>query len=427
MNTDVLQNILKELEKCSYKVSTDTRKDLSGTVYFALKGESFDGNQFVNEALEKGAIASVTDNPANLQNKTTENIFLVDDVQKTLQEVAKAYRKLFTIPIVVIGGSNGKTTSKELLRDVLRTKFKVHSTQGSFNNHFGVPLSVLSMDKETEIGVFEIGANHPKEHMELLNIICPTHVVVTNNGMDHLEGFGSPEGARMANKEIYDWALEHKAEVFVNQKNTDLMQDSKDNIRSLYSVQNIESTNATPLHVLWNNETYKTHMAGNYNIENIELALSIGQYFNVDDKKAIGAICEYTPASKRSEFMTKNNINFIVDCYNANPTSMKLALESFLESDTHPRGIILGDMLELGEYSDVEHKKIADFIATQKFDSVIYIGERFKKALQNTDQNYQWFENSDIARAWFVEQKFDNYTFLLKGSRGIKVEKVLEF
>ena len=405
MNTD---QIFQKLEKNDFKVSTDTRADLSGTVFFALRGDNFNGNDFVHTALAKGAVAAVSDDPKN----SGENIFVVDSVLKTLQEMAQKYRQTFTIPIIAIGGSNGKTTSKDLTRDVLKTKYKTHATNSSLNNHIGVPLTLLSMPRDTEIAVFEIGANHPGEHLELLNIIQPTHVVVTNNGMDHLEGFGSPEGSRLANKEIYDWATEHSAVAFVNKNHADLLEDSDKLERIMYP----ENPRLS----------YKTHLVGNYNYENIELALAIGAYFKVEEKEALRAIAEYQPLSKRSQSLTKNNIHYIVDCYNANPTSMTLALESFVASAPHPRGVVLGDMLELGSYTDVEHTKIVDFVLAQDLETAVFVGKYFGKALKNKVGNYQFFRAINEAKEWFAQQKFEGYTFLLKGSRGVQVEKILE-
>jgi UDP-N-acetylmuramoyl-tripeptide--D-alanyl-D-alanine ligase len=420
MNTE--EKLFEILKKCKFKVSKDTREDLNGRVYFALKGDKFDGNMFVHEAIKKGAIAAVTDNPKN----TGQNVYFVPNVLITLQDLAIRYRKLFKIPIIVIGGSNGKTTSKELVRDVLKNKYKVHATIGSLNNHFGVPLSILSMDKKTEIAVFEIGANHPKEHTKLLNIISPTHVIVTNNGMDHLEGFGSPRGSRKANKEIYDWALVNNAIVFVNKNHKDLMADSNKNIRITYPKFSIKDTNENPLTVVFKKKKFKTKLFGNYNLENIKLATSVGKNFGVDIESTIKAIRKYKPAAKRSQFIKKNNINFVVDCYNANPTSMLLALESFVNSTKEFRGVILGDMLELGKYSDSEHEKIVKYVLKQKFDCIIFVGKNFKKALADTKETCRWFPDSNSAKLWFSKQKFDNFTFLLKGSRGIKIEKILE-
>ena len=401
--------ILAELEKNGWKVSTDTRKEISGSVYFALKGENFDGSQFVKEALDKGAVAAVT-----------------EDTLETLQKVAKIYREKFNIPIIAIGGSNGKTTSKELVSEVLKTKYKIHATPENLNNHIGVPLSILAMKRDSEIGVFEIGANHPGEHTELLNILAPTVVVVTNNGMDHLEGFGSPEGVRKANKELYDYARESGAEAFVNKHNLELLEDSAViEKRFLYPEQDKEIITATPLAIRFNDKAYVTHLAGHYNLENIELALSIGKHFHIDTEEAIKAICQYKPSSKRSEILERNGNTFIVDCYNANPSSMMLSLESFLKSTKSQRGIVLGDMLELGTYSDAEHEKIVKYLEKQNLDKVIFIGPHFKKALGTSSLKHQWFKDSDEAQNWFNQQDLTGYTFLLKGSRGMKVEKML--
>ena len=408
--SDNISKILVELEKNGWKVSTDTRKEISGSVYFALKGENFDGSQFVKEALDKGAVAAVT-----------------EDALETLQKVAKIYREKFNIPIIAIGGSNGKTTSKELVSEVLKTKYKIHATPENLNNHIGVPLSILAMKMDSEIGVFEIGANHPGEHTELLNILAPTVVVVTNNGMDHLEGFGSPEGVRKANKELYDYARESGAEAFVNKNNLELLEDSAliEN-RFLYPEEDKEIITATPLAIRFNSKAYVTHLAGHYNLENIELALSIGKHFHIDTEESIKAICQYKPSSKRSEILEKNGNTFIVDCYNANPSSMMLSLESFIKSTKSPRGVALGDMLELGTYSDAEHEKIVKYLEKQNLDTVIFIGPHFKKALETSSLKYQWFEDSATAGKWFKAQNFQKFTFLLKGSRGMKVERIIE-
>ena len=419
MNTE--KKLFELLKKNKFKVSKDTRENLKGKVYFALQGDNFDGNKFVCEAIRKGAVGAVTDDP----NNTGDNIYLVKEVLKTLQNLALKYRETFKIPIVVIGGSNGKTTSKELVRDVLKTKYRVHATEGSLNNHFGVPISILLMDKKTEMGVFEIGANHPKEHTELLNILKPTHVVITNNGMDHLEGFSSPQGSRKANKEIYDWALINKARVFVNKNHKDLMSNSRKNKRVIYPKNKLENLDENPLSIIKNKTIYKTRLFGNYNLENVELAISIGQCFGIDTNDSLRAVCKYEPTSKRSQFLIKNRVNLIVDCYNANPSSMRLSFDSFVGSTRNPKGVILGDMLELGKYSDVEHKKIVKHVFKQKLDCVVFVGKNFKKALEKTKGSYQWFSDSDSARMWFSKQQFKNYTFLLKGSRGIKIEKIL--
>ncbi len=417
------------LLKYNFTVSTDTRKDLAGTIFFALRGENFDGNEFILHALKKGARAVVTDNSSYRKN-SKKNIFVVKNVQNTLEEVAREYRKIFdiqNIPIVAIGGSNGKTTSKELVRKVLSLQHTVHSTEGSLNNHLGVPLSILSMPRSTDIGIFEIGANHPEEHTHLLEILKPTHVVVTNNGKDHLEGFGSAQGARKANKEIYDWAALHKTEVFVHKRHPDLLADSKKCKKILYPEKNLKVLGDAPLIVSYKNKKYKTHLAGKYNAENIELALAIGRYFGIAEASALKGVSLYISQSHRSEMMKKNGIHFVLDCYNANPTSMMLALESFVASAPNSRGVIIGDMLELGKYSRIEHKKIVKYVLKQKLDCIVFIGSEFKKVLEAeiSKIKYEWFPDSTKAHDWFAKQDFKGSTFLLKGSRGIKVEKVI--
>lgn len=419
---DTFSLIIKELKACDFTVSTDTRKDLQGSVFFALKGDNFDGSNFIEEALSKGALAVVTEN----QSKTGEKIYVVANVLESLQELSVIYRKLFTIPLIAIGGSNGKTTSKELLTKTLSQKYKTYSTEGSLNNHIGVPLSILSMPRDTEIGIFEIGANHPGEHLALLNILKPTHVVVTNNGMDHLEGFGSPERARLANKEIYDWAKLHHAKVFVHKKHPDLLEDSKGTSQILYPEQEFTITHTTPLSFIYKESSYTTQMVGMYNIENIELAVSLAEYFEVNPKEGCIAVCEYTPSSKRSQFLHTEHNDFVIDCYNANPTSMKLSLESFMASAFSKKGTILGDMLELGDYAIKEHKKVAEYALNTPLEIRIFIGPLFGEVLANTPGEYVWFQTTDEAKKWFDAQDFSGFTFLLKGSRGVQVEKILD-
>ena len=419
---DTLSLIIKELEACNFNASTDTRKDLKGSVFFALKGDNFDGGNFIEEALSKGALAVVTENITKAQ----ERVHIVENVLETLQKCASTYRELFTIPLIAIGGSNGKTTSKELLKKTLGQKYNIHGTDGSLNNHIGLPLSILSMSRNTEIGIFEIGANHPKEHLELLNILKPTHVVVTNNGMDHLEGFGSPEGSRLANKEIYDWSKLHHTNVFVHKKHQDLLEDSEGTSQVLYPGHEFTLAHTTPLSFMYRQSLYTTQMVGAYNIENIELAVSLAEYFEVTSEDACAAVCTYIPGSKRSQFLHTEHNDFVIDCYNANPTSMKLSLESFTESPFSKKGIIFGDMLELGNYAHEEHKKAVEHALSVPLEIRIFIGPLFGAVLEHIHGEFEWFENVGEAKKWFNAQNFKGITFLLKGSRGIQVEKILD-
>lgn len=418
---DDISPIWQELQKNNFKISTDTRKDLSGSIYFALKGENFDGNNFVKEALEKGAVLSVTDNP----EKVGENIYLVEDVLKTLQFVANKYRKEFNVPILVIGGSNGKTTSRELIGQVLKSKYKTYVTKENLNNHIGLPLSILQIPKDSEVAVFEIGANHKGEHAKLLNILEPDIVAVTNNGLDHLEGFGSPEGVREANKEIYDWAYENSSLAFVNKNLEDLLEDSSKLERILYPEIQLSYSHGDFLRINFEDVEYATNLVGDFNILNIDLALSVAKYFDIDIHTALEKISELKPFTKRSELLEKDGNTFILDCYNANPSSMKLSLESFANSFQKPKGVILGDMLELGSYSKEEHKKIVDQVKEYDFDRIVFVGPNFKEVLDNSFE-YKWFTNSKEAKEWFKKEDFKGFTFLLKGSRGIKIEQIFD-
>jgi len=416
------KDILKEIEKVGFQIVTDTRMDVSGKGFFALNGENFDGSDFIDQAFKKGASFAVTEN----SNIKRDKVYLVDDVLHALQESARIYRESFSIPIIAIGGSNGKTTTRELVKEVLATRYKVHSSKGNLNNHIGLPLSILSMDRNAELGVFEIGANHPGEHLALLNILSPTHVVITNNGLDHLEGFGSPEGVRLANKEIYDWAKAHGAMAFVDKNKLDLVEDSSDLVEKiLYPKETLDVLGGTPLELKFADKIYHTQMSGEYNLDNIYTALAIGEYWGLGANESMDAIENYVPSLQRSQFIKIADMDVILDCYNANPSSMRLSLESFLNSNLGLRGVVLGDMLELGDYSEEEHRKIIDLIYSHKVDCVILIGGEFKKALSDRESGYHWFLNSGEAREWFDKQDFTKYTFLLKGSRGMKVENIL--
>lgn len=385
-----IDEVWDKLAACNFKVSTDTRKDVAHSIFFALRGETFDGGAFAEDALAKGAIEVVTENALDV-----------------LQKLARRYRNLFDIPIIAIGGSNGKTTTRELMRRVLETRFKVHATESNLNNHIGLPLSILSMNRVTEIGIFEMGANHLGEHTTLLEILNPTHVIVTNSGLDHLEGFGSPAEVIKANEEINEWARKHGAIIIADVDH------------------GLKIATSLPLTVTKDDKKYQTQMVGDYNLENINRALSVGLIFKINTDKALEAISKYTPTEQRSQLAEKNGVRLVIDCYNANPTSMKLALESFIKSAGHPRGVILGDMLELGSYTEEEHKKILDFITKQELDVVILIGKHFEQAQNKNGFKNLWFPDSDSARDWFKKENFTGYTLLLKGSRGIKVEKIL--
>lgn len=418
----VPESLIQKAESISYKVSTDTRQSVSGTIFFALSGENFDGSSFIDKALADGAVGAVTDN----KKLSGENIWVVENVLGTLQALALLYREKFTIPIIAVGGSNGKTTTRELIKTVLQEKYKVHSSSGNLNNHLGLPLSILSMPKEAELGIFEIGANHQNEHLNLLSILKPTHVLVTNNGLDHLEGFGSPEGVRKANREIYDWAFENKAKAFVNKEHIDLVEDSERLDRVIYPENELNVLGGQPLSFELNGKFFETKLIGRFNIENIKSALAVGKEFGISYERGARAVVTYIPNLKRSQLISKNGINFILDSYNANPSSMNLSIESFLASTKGLRGVVLGDMLELGDYSHTEHVRIIKKLSESDLNIIILIGDAFNKALKEAPLECYWFQNSEEAKAWFDTQDFRNFTFLLKGSRGKRVEHIVE-
>ena len=418
-----IDKIWSKLEEVSFQIGTDTRKNLEGKIFFALQGENFDGNDFVEQAIRSGASGVVC---SDKQFEGLENSFVVENTTKTLQEIANKYRKKFDIPVIAIGGSNGKTTSRELIHAVLNSKFNTHTSEGNFNNHIGLPLSILTMKSGSELAVFEIGANHAQEHTRLLQILEPTHVLVTNNGLDHLEGFGSPLGARKANKEIFDWAKTFEIEAFVNKNHQDLLEDSEGLKRIMYPDSNGEVLKTAPLEFEYNDTKIKTRLFGSYNLENIYSALAIGKYFGIEESQALDVISKYQPKQKRSQIIRQGKNVLIVDCYNANPSSIKLALESLLSNTPSSLGVVLGDMLELGDYAHEEHKKILNMLNSAKLAMVVLIGPEFKKALSSINLKCNWFENSLSAKQWLEQQDLGDMTILLKGSRGMRVEEAFD-
>lgn len=411
------------IKERNLSVSTDSRTAGPGTIYIGLKGDLHDGNSYAGDAIKQGAEYAVVDNS---KYKKDDRIILVDDSYKTLQELAHIHRMQFSIPILVIGGSNGKTTTKELISAVLSKKHLVHTTKGNLNNHVGVPLTLLSMPITTEIGIIEIGANHPGEHAELMKIVEPTHVLVTNNGADHLEGFGSVEGVRAANKEIYDWAHAKHATIFVNKEIVDLCEDTKNMNRVLYPIGDYKSSSDMYAAVTYNNIVIKTQLVGSLNELNILAAIAVGEYFKVPMEQMTEAFAGYVPTLKRSQLIVQGSTNVVLDCYNANPSSMELSLRDFFKvSNGHKRIIIIGDMLEIGETEQVAHLEVLNQIKDniKEDDMVLCVGPvlcTFKDKFL-----FQFFQNSDDASETFNRLDLNNSYVFLKASRGIKLENVI--
>ncbi len=415
-------------------VSTDTRKIKQGSMFFALKGPNFNGNTFAQQALDAGASYSVIDEE---KYKVSSRTLLVQDVLTTLQTLATYHRKKLGLPIVAIAGSNGKTTTKELLGAVLHKRYRTFFTQGNLNNHIGVPISLLSMKTDVEIAVLELGSNHLTETANLCDIAMPSHGLVTNNGKDHLEGYGSLENVRKGNGEMYDYLRQNNGIAFVSTLQKDLMEDSAPIKRFTYGNEKANVmgriVNASPYLEVWfkeeggeNDYTIKTKLTGTYNHENVMAAIAAGLFFGVEETDIVKAIENYKPSNNRSQWVKLGDNDFIVDCYNANPSSMRLAIENLSSISSDKKMVVLGDMFELGSFSEAEHNEIIDLVAEKKIDSVVLVGPEFKKANTTKRLTENIFLNVDEAKQWFRNAKLKGYTILLKGSRGMTLEKLLE-
>ena len=394
MNWDFL---IKDKE--SLCVSTDTRNLPVGCVFFALHGANFDGNKFAKQALEKGASLAVIDNP---EYALPQGTLLVEDTLLALQELARAWRRELGLPIIGITGTNGKTTTKELLATVLSTKYNLHYTQGNLNNQIGVPLTLLQITRAHELAIVEMGASHPGDIKELVDIAEPNYGLITNVGRAHLEGFGSFEGVQQTKKELYDYLREHQGFIFRNMDNPYLAKMAGD-------LQTIPYTTGTM--------PSGTNLVGEYNAENVSAAICVGEYFGILREKALEAIRQYVPTNNRSQKMQTANNQLIVDAYNANPTSMQAAINAF-KGDTY----ILGAMRELGEYSHLEHQNVVNMLAERKAENVFLVGEEYMQ----TTSPYPVFESVDMLHKHLEEQPIKGKNILLKGSRSTKMEKLLD-
>lgn len=425
---DLLSLFLKYPSVC-----TDTRKIKTGDLFFALKGPSFNGNQFAKNALAAGAAFAIVDEA----DFVIENCILVDDVLDALQQLATDYRRYLKIPVIAVTGSNGKTTTKELTTLVLSQKLKVYATQGNLNNHIGVPLTILSIPNDCEIAVIELGANHLKETELLCKIAEPDHGLVTNCGMDHLEGYGSIEGVIKGSAELFEYfKSKNKGTVFVHKDDEVLVEMAKilsqesipNNLNNceivLYPSDAEIASNDFYVNVAYKNKIeIKSNLIGDFNFVNIACALKIGEYFGVSDEKAAAAIESYLPKNNRSQVVDQRGAKFILDAYNANPSSMSLAVNNFAQIKADKKMVILGDMFEMGDYSAAEHKKMIDLVNGLAFEQAVFCGEEFFK--YQSDKGL-YFKTKEALKNWFDAQDLTNYTILLKGSRGMALEKLLQ-
>jgi UDP-N-acetylmuramoyl-tripeptide--D-alanyl-D-alanine ligase len=412
-------------------IQTDTRKLKAGDIFFALKGENFNGNAFAKQAIESGAAYAVIDEKEYvIPNKT----ILVEDVLTTLQELAKHHRQQFTIPFIAITGSNGKTTTKELIHSVLSTTFKTYTTEGNLNNHIGIPLTILKVKKDAEMAVIEMGANHLKEIEGYCKYALPTHGLITNCGKAHLEGFGSEENIRKGKGELYDHlrTLTH-GYAFV-MWDYDYLREMSKGISGIIKYGTEQND-----HVIGNvfkNEPFlqveikqginpcviSTQLIGDYNLPNVLAAVTIGKFFEVPEAKIKSAIENYTPSNSRSQLIEKGTNKIILDAYNANPSSMKLAIENFAKIRADNKILMLGAMAEMGTSSLTEHQSIIDLINQFQWHEVALVGGDFLKI----NHPYKSFSDSLSAKNWFQEQNFENSYILIKGSRSMKMEKLIE-
>lgn len=413
-------------------ISTDSRKIEQGCIFFALKGSNFNGNKYAAEAIRKGAAYAIVDEPVLPKH---ENLIVVDDVLETLQTLAAHHRRKLGVPLLAITGTNGKTTTKELIVSVLRKKYYVTYTTGNFNNHIGVPLTLLKMTFDTQLAIVEMGANHQFEIARLCEIADPDFGLITNIGKAHLEGFGSFEGIIKAKSELFDYLRKKGGTCFVNTDNELLTRQAAGLMQLTYGT----SEKAWLRGELHDSGYYLTVKAlfpkgwlylrskliGSYNFENILAAACVGKHFGIAPLDIQEAVEQYSPTNNRSQLITKGTNKIIMDAYNANPTSMMASLINFRNIEEDNKTVILGDMLELGEQSPEEHQKIADFLQSLDPLSVFLIGKEFAKT-STTDTKTKKFEHVELLCNYLNQQKpMENNLILIKGSRGIQLEKVL--
>lgn len=401
-------------------INTDTRSIHEGDLFFALSGENFDGNQYVETALNKGA-SHVVSNDRTWSNH--EQVTVVSNVLKTLQELATYHRRILNIPIIALTGSNGKTTTKELIISVLSTQFTVKGTKGNFNNHIGVPLTLLSFDSSVEIGVVEMGANHMKE-IELLSTIAePNYGLITNYGKAHLEGFGSVENIKKGKSELFDYLNATSGTAIIGRWDPEQIVRSS-NVKQVFTPENTSIFSEVPfLTFIAQNELIKSKLTGSYNYHNALFAYTVGLVMNISQKNIIAGIENYVPKNNRSQIITSQNTKIILDAYNANPSSMKVALENLALQKEANKIAILGDMFELGDYALEEHQKMASLAEKLKFQHIYLIGENFNRTETINSKKFKTKE------AFLKSFQFDvdkQQVILIKGSRGMGLENILK-
>lgn len=426
------EEIYRIFQECNYTVCTDTRKILKKSLFIALKGENYDANVFVEQAINQGCLYAISDNYVG----NYENVIVVKNSLATLQELASFHRKKMNAKVIGITGTNGKTTTKELIAAVLNKKYNIIYTHGNYNNHIGVPLTLLTIKPETEIAIVEMGANHPGEIQQLSEIADPDFGIITNVGKAHLEGFGSFEEVINTKTELYRYIAQKTGFVFVNRDNLYLWEHAKNLNCFKYGKSNeveikaIEYIAKPALNIKWlnaiNGKQYsaQTKLIGEYNWENVMAAITVGTFFEIEPEQIKNALENYEPQNYRSQWIKYNANNILMDAYNANPTSMQLAINNFAALPFENKMLILGDMLELGKFTEEEHQNILNLIEDKGFKHVILVGENFYKL--NKNKYFQTFLTVENLIKFISENPINNMTVLIKGSHGIHLDKLLE-
>lgn len=422
----IIETLHKDFLKSS-GICTDTRSINNNCLFFALKGANFNGNTFANNALKKGAYKVIIDEKEFLNDHS----ILVHDVLQTLQELATFHRNYLKIPIIALTGSNGKTTTKELIKAVLSKKYKTIATKGNLNNHIGVPLTLLAMNSNTELGIVEMGANHHKEIELLCKIAKPDYGYITNFGKAHLEGFGSLEGVVEAKTEMYRYLKSKKNTVFINFNDKKQRKHSEGINRYTFgdegqdcTIRLLDASNEVLLS--YQNTTIQSHLIGHYNYTNIAASIAIGEFFNVTAQNIKVAIENFIPTNNRSQLIEKGTNSIILDAYNANPSSMMAALENFIQSQGNQKTVFLGDMFELGPDAEIEHQNIVSYLENNYKGTCYLVGENFNKTTVNFSTIYK-FKTFEELKTFLAKATITNQYVLIKGSRGMALERVLKY
>ena len=417
-----------ELYKKAYSITTDSRNISKDCIFVALKGEHFDGNDFALQVAEEGIAAGVIADKKDLPKH--DRLFVVDDSLKVLQELAKHHREQLGLPIIGITGTNGKTTTKELISAVLSKKYNIIYTQGNFNNQLGVPLTVLRIKPDAEMAVVEMGASHPGDIDELTNIGEPNYGIITNIGRAHLRDFGGYEGVIKTKNEMYQYIGAHKGILFVNKDNELLMSLANNINKVTYGTGNDADVkgkmlSANPyLSVEWNGYKIDTQLVGDYNFENVLAAICVGKYFKVAENDIVEALSSYCPTNNRSQVIETGKNRVVMDAYNANPTSMSYSIKNFRNICKDDNLLILGDMLELGEESQQEHQTIVKLLQELKFKNVCLVGEEFSKVSEHS--KFSIFENVEALIEYLANHPISGFDILVKGSNGIHLNKIID-